>query len=427
MKTTSLLTIKKYGLMKTTIIKLLILFFLVGCGGQSTETTESIKVGILHSLSGTMAISERSVADATLLAIEEINKNGGLLGKKIEPVLVDGESNWDKFASEAASLIDEKQVNVVFGCWTSASRKTVKPVFEEKNHLLFYPVQYEGLEQSPNIVYTGAAPNQQILPAVKWAIDNLGSKIFIVGSDYVFPRTAAAIIKDKVSDLGGEVVGDEYALLGSTNVDEMIAKIVAAQPDVIMNNINGDTNVAFFKKLKEAGITAEQIPVFSFSIAEDELRNMDVSDMVGHYAAWNYFQSIDSDKNKAFVNRYKAKFGNFRVTDDPIEAGYFGVFLWAEAVKKAQSAEVAQVRKYLGNQSFEAPGGLVYIDAETQHTWKAVHIGKFNSDGQVDIEWSSGKPIRPIPYPDSRSKNAWTQFLDDMYQGWGKAWANPGA
>jgi urea transport system substrate-binding protein len=403
-------------------------FLLIACGGNSSneENTGIIKVGILHSLTGTMAISEKSVAEATLMAIEEINQNGGLLGRQIEPISVDGASDWDKFASEAENLISNQKVDVVFGCWTSASRKTVKPVFEKYNHLLFYPIQYEGLEQSKNIVYTGAAPNQQILPATKWAIDNLGKKIFIVGSDYVFPRTASAIMQDAIRDFGGEVVGDEYILLGSQKVNPIIEKIIAAKPDVIMNNINGDTNVEFFKQLVEAGITAEKIPVFSFSLAEDELRNLDKTNMAGHYTAWNYFQSIQSKKNNDFVEAYKAKYGSHRVTDDPIEAGYFGVYLWSEAVKKANSTDPEKVQKHLGGSSFEAPGGLVYIDKDTQHTWKQVHIGKFTTNGQVDIAWSSGKPIKPIPYPTTRSKSEWETFLLEMYGNWGGKWANPG-
>jgi urea transport system substrate-binding protein len=389
----------------------------------SSQEQNPIKVGILHSLTGTMAISERSVADGTLLAIEEINKNGGVLGRPLVPVLIDGASDWDKFAAEAENLIVKEKVEVIFGCWTSASRKRVRPVVEQYQHLLFYPVQYEGLEASPNIVYTGAAPNQQILPAVKWSLDNLGKRIFIVGSDYVFPRSAAAIMKDAIAQLGGEVVGDEYVLLGSTNVDAMIAKILEAKPDVIMNNINGDTNLAFFKKLKEAGITAQQLPVFSFSIAEDELRVMDVADMVGHYTAWNYFQSVPSETNKKFVHAYKEKYGQTRVTDDPIEAGYIGVYLWAEAVKKAKDPAVGKVLAALGNQSFEAPGGLVYVDKSTQHCWKSVYIGKFNAQGQVDIVWQSGRPIQPIPYPSTRTQGEWERFLINLYEGWGKAWA----
>jgi urea transport system substrate-binding protein len=405
------------------IISFLFICLLIGCNSDEKVV---INVGVLHSLSGTMAISENSVASSTLLAIEEINNNGGLLGKKINPIVVDGASNWETFAKEAEKLITEKKVDVVFGCWTSASRKTVKPVFEKYNHLLFYPVQYEGLEQSPNIVYTGAAPNQQLLPAVKWAFDNLGKKFFIVGSDYVFPRTASQIVQDAIKDAGGEVVGDEYILLGSQDVDGIIEKIIKSDPDVVFNNINGDTNVAFFKKLKEKGISADSIPVFSFSIAEDELRFMPKDVMLGQYTAWNYFQSIQTPNNQKFVEKYKAKYGAERVTDDPIEAGYFGVYLWAEAVKKAGTSDVAEVKKNLGNQSYEAPGGLVYIDTETQHTWKSVYIGKFNANGQVDILWTSGKPVRPIPFPDTRDKTVWEKFLNDLYEGWGKSWANTG-
>jgi urea transport system substrate-binding protein len=385
-----------------------------------------IKVGILHSLTGTMAISEQAVANATLMAIEEINQKGGLLGRKIIPVLLDGKSDWGHFATEAERLITQEKVSVVFGCWTSASRKTVRPVFEKHKHLLFYPVQYEGLEQSPHIVYTGAAPNQQIIPATKWAFDNIGKKFFIVGSDYVFPRTASAIMQDLIKQLGGEVVGDEYVLLGSKDVKEMIAKIVKAKPDVIMNNINGDTNIEFFKQLREAGITTQKMPTFSFSIAEDELRSLDKNLMQGEYTAWNYFQSISTDENKKFVANYQKKYGTNTVTDDPIEAGYISVNLWAQAVRKAETADVATVLKNLPNQSFIAPGGLVYIDAKNQHIWKTVHIGKFRADGQVDVVWSSEKPVQPLPFPASRLREHWEIFLHDLYTGWDKNWANLG-
>lgn len=394
---------------------------------QACETQKApIKVGILHSLSGTMAISEKAVADATLMAIDEINQQGGLLGRKIEAVLVDGKSDWGHFAKEAERLITQEKVSVIFGCWTSASRKTVKPVFEKYKHLLFYPVQYEGLEQSPNIVYTGAAPNQQIIPATKWAFDNVGKKFFIVGSDYVFPRTASAIMQDLIQQLGGEVVGDEYVLLGSKDVKSMIEKIVQTKPDVIMNNINGDTNVEFFKQLREAGITPDKIPTFSFSIAEDELRSLDKKAMEGEYTAWNYFQSVDNELNKKFVQNYQKRHGKGTVTDDPIEAGYISVNLWAQAVRKAGTDEVQTVRKNLPNQSFIAPGGLVYIDAENQHIWKTVHIGKFKADGQVQIVWSSDKPVKPTPFPTSRKREKWETFLVNLYEGWGKNWANLG-
>jgi len=390
---------------------------------------ETIKVGILHSQTGTMKISEKPVIDATLLAIEEINSQGGVLGRKIDPVVVDGKSDIDEFARAAEKLITQDKVLTVFGCWTSACRKTVKPIFEEYDNLLIYPVQYEGLEQSPNIVYTGAAPNQQIIPAVKWAFDNIGQRFFLVGSDYVFPRTANEIIKDQVIGLQGEIVGEEYLILGSEKVEDIVDRIAATQPDVILNTINGSSNVAFFKALREAGIAPEKIPTISFSIAEEELRSMkilgmEISDMVGDYAAWNYFQSIETPENQNFVAKFKQKYGQERVTNDPIEAGYFGVYLWAQAVEKAGTFNLNTIQENIKDRSFDAPEGVVYLDPETQHTWKYVRIGKIRNDGQFEIVWSSGKPIRPVPYPISRSKAEWEDFLNNLYLSWNKKWAN---
>jgi urea transport system substrate-binding protein len=403
-----------------------ILFIWLGVTHKSVGREAPIKIGVLHSLTGTMAISETSVADATLLAIEEINKKGGVLGRLIEPIIVDGQSDWPTFAMEAERLIVEEKVSVVFGCWTSASRRTVKPVFEKHDHLLFYPVQYEGLEQSPNIIYTGAGPNQQIIPAVKWSFDHLGKRFFLVASDYVFPRSANAIIKDQTAALRGEIVGEEYILLGSSDVKGVVQKIVKTNPDVILNTINGDSNVAFFRELRAAGITPEKIPTVSFSIAEQEVRTLGAKLVMGDYAAWNYFQSTEGPENRAFVASFKAKYGPNRVTNDPMEAGYFGVYLWAQAVETAKEINVRAVRKALLNQSFAAPEGIVYIDEENQHTWKTVRIGKINADGQFDIVWSSEKPVRPVPYPLYRSQSEWDLFLNDLYTGWGNQWANPG-
>jgi len=385
-----------------------------------------IQVGILHSMSGTMAISERSVAESTLLAIDEINENGGLLGRKVQAIVADGASDWPTFAIEAERLIVEERVCTLFGCWTSASRKTVKPVVERLDHLLFYPVQYEGLERSPNIIYTGAAPNQQIIPAVKWSFDHLGKRFFLAGSDYVFPRTANAIIKDQVAVLNGEIAGEEYLLLGSRDVSGIVQKILQTKPNVILNTINGDSNIAFFKELRRAGITPQKIPVVSFSIAEDELRSFNVPDMAGDFAAWNYFQSIQSQENSHFVQSFRKKYGANRVTDDPMEAAYFGVHLWAQAVEDAGTDDVKAIRRTIKDQSMNAPEGIVYIDGETQHTWKSVRIGRIRSDGQFDIVWSSGKPVRPVPYPVVRSRENWDLFLANLYLSWGKKWANPG-
>jgi urea transport system substrate-binding protein len=385
-----------------------------------------IKVGILHSLTGTMAISEKPVVDATLLAIEEVNERGGVLGRPVEAVVEDGASNGPTFARLADKLITQDKVCTVFGCWTSASRKTVKPVFEKHDHLLVYPVQYEGLEQSPNIVYTGAAPNQQILPAVKWCCAFLNKKrLFLVGSDYVFPRCANAIIRDQAAALGGQVVGEEYLLLDNPDAAEVVKKIAAAQPDIILNTINGDANVDFFRALRAAGITAEKVPTISFSISEEELTTLNARDVVGDYAAWNYFMGIDRPQNHAFIRRFQAKYGQHRLTNDPMEAAYFGVHLWAQAVRAAGSTDAPAIRQAVRGQRFDAPEGPVQIDPATQHTVKTIRIGKVLDGRRFEVVYTSEKPIAPVPYPDSRSQQAWGNFLDDLRLRWGGQWANP--
>ncbi|PUE65378.1 urea ABC transporter substrate-binding protein [Arcobacter lacus] len=385
---------------------------------------ESIKVGILHSLSGTMSISEQSVVDSTLFAIDEINNNGGVLGRKIEPITKDGASNWNTFAKEAENLITKDKVNVVFGCWTSASRKTVKPLFEKYNHLLFYPVQYEGLESSPNIIYTGAAPNQQIIPAVKWAMDTIGKRFYLVGSDYVFPHSANAIMKDQIKSQNGEVLAEKYVLLGSSDVESIVEDIVKKRPDIILNTINGDTNVAFFKALRKRGITPSVIPTISFSIAESELKAMGTESFEGDFVAWNYFQSIESNKNQIFIKAFKKRYGEQSVITDPMEAAYISVHLWAQAVKIANSIELKDVKSALKNLSFAAPEGAVSVDAKSNHIWKNVRIGQIQKDGQFKIIWDTPKPVRPLPYPSYRTKKEWDEFLNALYIQWDKNWAN---
>ncbi|MFQ5444071.1 MAG: urea ABC transporter substrate-binding protein, partial [Nitrospinales bacterium] len=311
-------------------------------------------------------------------------------------------------------------------CWTSACRKTVRPVFEKYNHLLFYPVQYEGIEQSPNIVYTGAAPNQQIIPAVKWSFDHLGKSFFLIGSDYVFPVTANFIIKNLINSLGGKVVGEEYIPLGSTDVEEIVGEIVKAKPEVILNTINGDSNIAFFKELRRAGISAQKTPTLSFSIGEPELQKIGVDNMAGDYAACNYFQSIESEKNESFLAKFKKTYGENRVVGDPMEAEYFSVFLWAQAVRDAKSPAPQAVLNSIRGQSLIAPEGYVYIDPDNQHTWKHIRIGKISTQGSFDIAWSSKEPIRPVPYPIYRPISAWDSFLNSLYTSWGGGWENPG-
>ncbi|MCM3629692.1 urea ABC transporter substrate-binding protein [Paenibacillus glycanilyticus] len=367
-------------------------------GSQAEASGDTIKVGVLHSLSGTMAISEVSVRDAEIMAIEEINAAGGVLGKKIEAIQEDGASDWPTFAEKARKLISEDKVATVFGGWTSSSRKAMKPVFEELNGLLWYPVQYEGLEASPNIFYTGATTNQQIVPAVDWLLENRGKKFYLLGSDYVFPRTANLIIKEQLKAKGGEMVGEEYTPLGHTDYSTIISKIKEAKPDVVFNTLNGDSNVAFFKQLKDAGISAQDITTLSVSVAEEEIRGIGVDVLQGHLAAWNYYQTTDTPANKTFVENYKKKYGEDRVTADPIEAGYTAVYLWKAAVEKAGSTDVEKVKAAAKDLEWDAPEGKVKIDGENQHIYKTVRIGEVQSDGQFKELWNSGDAVMPDPF-----------------------------
>ena len=384
-----------------------------GSAPAAVPESDTIKVGILHSLSGTMSISETAVHDAELLAIEEINASGGVMGKQLEVVVEDGASDWPTFAEKARKLLQEDEVAVVFGGWTSASRKAMLPVFEANNGLLFYPVQYEGLETSPNIFYTGATTNQQIVPAVEYLLGEGKTKFYLLGSDYVFPRTSNLIINKQLAAAGIEAVGEEYTPLGHTEYSTVIAKIRAAEPDVVFNTLNGDSNVAFFKQLKDAGITAEDLPTISVSVAEEEITGIGADNIAGHLVAWNYFQTTDTPENVKFVSAFKAKYGENRVTDDPIEAGYFGVYLWKAAVEKAGTTEVAAVKEAAKGIQFAAPGGLVTIHNENQHVSKTVRIGSVRDDGQIDEIWNSGAPVVPDPYLDTY---AWAAGLRELAQ-----------
>ncbi|MBD1831209.1 urea ABC transporter substrate-binding protein [Cyanobacteria bacterium FACHB-472] len=373
----------------------------VAAGGGGGDT---IKVGILHSLSGTMAISEKSVVDAEMLAIEEINKAGGVLGKQIQPIQEDGASDWPTFAEKARKLIDQDKVVTVFGCWTSASRKAVLPVFEEKKHMLWYPVQYEGQECSNNIFYTGAAPNQQIEPAVDWLLQNKGKRFFLIGSDYVFPRTANTVIKEQLKAKGGETAGEDYLPLGNTEVTPIITKIKAALPEggVIFNTLNGDSNVAFFKQMQGAGLNPDKYPVMSVSIAEEEVKAIGTEYLKGHYAAWNYFQTVDTPANKKFVEAFKTKYGPDRVTNDPMESAYIAVYLWKQAVEKAKNADdIEAVKKAAVGQTFEAPQGTVTLE-NNHHLAKFVRLGEVADDGLFKIVYETPKAVSPVP---------WNQFV----------------
>ena len=400
--------------MKTEFIRKTIAGLLLAAVTQFATTgsaAEPVKIGILHSLSGTMAISETSLRDVVLMAADEINANGGVLGRKIEPVVVDPASNWPLFAEKAKQLISQDKVAVTFGCWTSVSRKSCLPVFEEYNALLFYPVQYEGEEQSLNVFYTAATPNQQLVPAAKYMIDELGSKKFyLLGTDYVFPRTANKVLKAYLLAEGvpAKNIIEEYTPFHHQDYQTIVGKIkkFAASGDAcVLSTINGDSNVPFYKEFANQGLTSEDCPIMAFSVAEDELRAMDVPPLVGHLACWNYYQSIKSASNRKFVRAFKTYCrdkklpgGAKRVTDDPIEAAYFGVYVWKAAVEKAKSFEVDKVRQAVYGLKFDAPGGPKEMHASNQHTLKPVYIGEIRKNGQFKIVNQSKGLVSPDSY-----------------------------
>jgi urea transport system substrate-binding protein len=394
-----------------------------GLTAAAPAQADTVKVGVLHSLSGTMAISETSLRDVVLMAVDEINASGGVLGKKIEPVVVDPASDWPLFAEKAKELITQHKVAVTFGCWTSVSRKSCLPVFEEYNALLFYPVQYEGEEQSLNVFYTGASPNQQLVPAAQYMIDEIGSKKFyLLGTDYVFPRTANKVLKAYLLSRGipESDIMEEYTPFHHQDYQTIVGKIkkfAAGGKACVLSTINGDSNVPFYKEFANQGLTSDDCPIVAFSVAEDELRAMDVPPLVGHLAAWNYFQSIDTPENKKFVDAFKAYCaknnlpgGANRVTDDPIEAAYFGVYVWKAAVEKAGSFDVDKVRTAIYGLEFDAPGGKKKMHATNQHTYKPVYIGEIKADGQFKIVWKSDGLVEP----DSYSKLLWKGKEDQI-------------
>lgn len=371
------------------------LWFLLGL---LPALAQEVRVGVLHSLSGTMAISEVTVKNATLMAIEEINAKGGVLGRRIVAVVEDGASDPAVFAQKAQKLLQQDKVATVFGGWTSASRKAMLPVFERLKGLLWYPVQFEGNECSPNIMYTGAQPNQQILPALEWAWEKGYRKYFLVGSDYVFPRTANLILKKHIAQKGGEVVGEEYVPLGGTDFSSVVTKIRASGAQIIFNTINGDSNVAFFKQMAAAGLPPEKLPVMSFSIAEQEAKAIGPSLLQKSLAAWNYFMSLDTPQNRAFVQAYRSRYGKDAVITDPMVHGYVGVYLWKAAVERAKSFEVDAVRKAAVAMGWtETPLGRVRFDVN-QSLYQTAYVGELQGDGQFKILWASKEPIRPEPF-----------------------------
>ncbi|MBK8889749.1 MAG: urea ABC transporter substrate-binding protein [Dechloromonas sp.] len=383
--------------------------------GMAAHAADTIKVGVLHSLSGTMAISETALKETALMTIEEINKSGGVLGKKLEPVVVDPASNWPLFAEKSRQLLSKDKVAVVFGCWTSVSRKSVLPVFKELNGLLFYPVQYEGEELEKNVFYTGAAPNQQAIPAVEYLMSKDGGeakRFVLLGTDYVYPRTTNKILRAflKSKGVADADIMEEYTPFGHSDYQTIIAKIKKfageGKKTAVVSTINGDSNVPFYKELGNAGLKATDVPVVAFSVGEEELRGVDTKPLVGHLAAWNYFMSLKNPENEKFVKMYKdwAKKNKLPnagtvVTNDPMEATYVGIHMWKQAVEKAKSTDTDKVIAAMAGQTFPAPSGFTLkMDETNHHLWKPVFIGEIKGDGQFNVVWKTKGPIRAQPW-----------------------------
>ena len=387
------------------------------------QTQGTIKIGVLHSLSGTMAISETTLKDTVLMMVDDINKKGGLLGKKVEAVVVDPASNWPLFAEKARDLLSKEKVAAVFGCWTSVSRKSVLPVFEELDGLLFYPVQYEGEESSRNVFYTGAAPNQQAIPAVEYLMGDEGGaakRWVLEGTDYVYPRTTNKILEAFLKSKG-VAAGDikiNYTPFGHADWQTEVAAIKmfasAGKKTAVVSTINGDANVPFYKELANAGIKASDIPVVAFSVGEEELAGIDTRNLVGHLAAWNYFESVKNPTNDAFIKQWHDFIKNpKRVTNDPMEAHYIGFKMWTQAVRQAGTTEVDAVRQAMYGQKVKAPSGFIEVMNTNHHLSKPVMIGEIRPDGQFDVVWQTKEAIKAdawSPYlPEDKGKIAdWT-------------------
>ncbi|AXT26697.1 urea ABC transporter substrate-binding protein [Ruegeria sp. AD91A] len=385
-----------------------VVFAAIATAALSDEDT--IKVGVLHSLSGTMAISETTLKDTMLMLIDQQNAKGGLLGKQLEAVVVDPASDWPLFAEKARELLTVHEVDVIFGNWTSVSRKSVLPVIEELNGLLFYPVQYEGEESSKNVFYTGAAPNQQAIPATDYFLEELGvEKFALLGTDYVYPRTTNNILESylKQKGIADADIFVNYTPFGHSDWSKIVSDVVALGEDGkkvgVISTINGDANIGFYKELAAAGVSADDIPVVAFSVGEEELSGLDTTNLVGHLAAWNYFQSADTDVNAEFVETWKATMGDERVTNDPMEAHYIGFNMWVNAATEAGSTEVDAVRAAMYGQEFPNLTGGTAVMLPNHHLAKPVLIGEIQEDGQFDI----------ISETDVVPGDAWTDFLPE--------------
>ena len=399
-----------------------------GAGVVSNPAEAPIKIGILHSLTGALASTETPVANATVFAIKEINEAGGVQGRQIEWILEDGRSTEEGFAAGAEKLIRDDHVVAIFGCWTSSSRKRVEEVCRKWDNLLVYPINYEGLEDSPFVMYVGGAPNQELVPAVGYAIGMLGKhRFFLVGTDHVYSRSCSAIILDQLKTKRAECVGQEYVPLQETvspKFAQIAEQIKKSGADVIFSTVDGhQANLTFFHTLADAGVKAAASPVFSFSFFEEELRNLDERDSAGHYAVACYFESINTPANQRFLKQFKAAYPT-GVVNDPMEVGYCGVHLWKQAVVEAGEAAPSKVRIAMAHQKFEAPEGLIAIDPANRHAIRSARIGQVVNNREFKVVFTSD-PLPPEPFPPTRTRKDWEEFLQKLYRDWGNRWEGP--
>ena len=391
------------------------------------QKSESSRIGLLYSQTGTMASEEKVIAEMVRMAVEEINDEGGLLNKKIEIVEYDGRSDPEEFAKGASALISGGATTII-GCWTSASRKAVKPVLEEKGGLLFYPVQYEGGEDSEHIIYLGLSANQQINPTISYIKKHYGNTVYLVGSDYIYPRMADLYIKAMAGFMGIRVAGSAYLPLGSTDFSGVIEQIRRSKPDAIINTINGSSNIAFFKALRDANITAQEIPVFSLSVDQSSVQAIASAigndPLIGHYATWSYFDTINHPANTVFNEKLRHRFGpDYRATDAGYKA-YMAVQFWKNAVLNAKTTDTEILRSNIKRESMDSVVGIVYIDPQNNHLSQTVRIAAIGPRG-FEVRWSSEHPVLPHPYPSIKSREFWEQSPLELYRSWNNRWERP--
>jgi urea transport system substrate-binding protein len=394
--------------------------------GAIAEAQAPIMVGLIHSETGPLAISEKSLLDAEILALEEINAKGGIAGRKLKWLQADGRSDPASFASQALRLIETEKVEVIIGGWTAECRKAMLEVVEKKESLLIFPANFEGIERSSHAIYAGGSVNQVVLPAVRWCFDSLKArKFFVVGTEEVWSRVASELAKDGIKAAGAELVGESYLPLVGGDAQVLVEAIRAAKPDVVLNALVGDSNVPFYSAFRRAGLMPDKMPVVAFAVAEDELRRFPPGDVTGHYSAFSYYQGLDRPENVEFVRRFKARYVNEnRTISDTMVSAYDGVMIWAQAADEAGTGDPKIVSTRFDRQSFDAPEGIVTIDPESRIAWRPFVLGKVRADGQFDLAYSIKKPIQPVTFSATRSKSQWRSLLDELKTRWGGRWSS---